>query len=131
MNHLTVTLLAVAFGGALGALGRYGLSNYFNAVFQVHHTVHIGTMLVNIIGSFAMGLVYIYILDRESLNPHMRSVLMVGFLGAFTTFSSFSLEAINFFEQGHPAMALAYVVGSVVLCISAAWLAIYIARGVF
>lgn len=131
MSHMGITLLAIAFGGALGALGRFGLSNYFNAIFQVHHTVYLGTMLVNILGSFAMGLVYVFILEKEILHPQFRSVLMVGFLGAFTTFSSFSLEAINFFEQGHPGLAFAYVVGSVLLCILAAWLAIYLARGVF
>lgn len=128
MPQLTWTLLAIALGGALGALGRFGLSSYFNRVFEIHHTVHIGTMLVNIIGSFAMGLVYVYVLEREVLNPHLRSALMVGFLGAFTTFSSFSIEALNFFERGHPWLSLAYVVGSVVLCIGAAGSAVWLGR---
>lgn len=128
MPPLAYSLAAVAFGGALGALSRFALSNYFNRVFEIHHTVHIGTLLVNIIGSFLMGIVYVYVLEKEIWHPHLRSFLMVGTLGAFTTFSSFSLEAITFFERGHPWLSLAYILGSVVLCIAAAACAIWLAR---
>lgn len=131
MTSLVYNLSAVALGGALGAVGRFVLSNYFNRVFDVHHTVHIGTMLVNILGSFLMGIVYVYVLEKEVWHPHMRSLLMVGMLGAFTTFSSFSLEAINFFERGHPWLSVSYVLGSVILCIAAAAGAIALARHVF
>ena len=131
MTSLVYNLSAVALGGALGAVGRFVLSNYFNRVFEVHHTVHIGTMLVNILGSFLMGIVYVYVLEKEVWHPHMRSLLMVGMLGAFTTFSSFSLEAINFFERGHPWLSVSYVLGSVILCIAAAAGAIALARHVF
>lgn len=129
MSHLAWTLLSVALGGALGALARFGLSGWFNNHVQLHHTVHIGTLLVNILGSFAMGVLYVYILERELFSPHWRSVLMVGFLGAFTTFSSFSLEAINFYEYGHPWLALGYVMASVLLCIGGAWGAMALTRG--
>jgi CrcB protein len=128
MTATLPTLLAIALGGALGALARFAASSYFNQTVQVHHTVHIGTMLVNIIGSFVMGLVYVYIVEQELFNPHWKSILMVGFLGAFTTFSSYSLEAINFYEQGYPMLALVYVVTTVVACLCAAGGAIYIAR---
>lgn len=131
MPTVAYSLVAVAMGGALGALGRFVLSNYFNRVFEIHHTVHIGTLLVNIIGSFLMGIVYVYVLEKEVWHPQMRSFLMVGTLGAFTTFSSFSLEAINFFERGHPWLSLAYIFGSVVLCITAAASAIWLARQIF
>jgi CrcB protein len=128
MTATLPTLLAIALGGAFGAVARFTVSNYFNQTLQVHHTVHIGTMVVNIIGSFIMGLVYVYIVERELFHPHWKSIVMVGFLGAFTTFSSYSLEAINFYEKGHPLLALAYVVTSVVACLCAAGGAIYIAR---
>ena len=131
MTSLVYNLSAVALGGALGAVGRFVLSNYFNRVFDVHHTVHIGTMLVNILGSFLMGIVYVYVLEKEVWHPQLRSLLMVGMLGAFTTFSSFSLEAINFFERGHPWLSVSYVLGSVILCIAAAAGAIALARHVF
>jgi CrcB protein len=110
---------------------RFLLSNYFNRVFEVHHTVHLGTMLVNILGSFIMGIAYVYILEKEIWHPHLKSLLMVGTLGAFTTFSSFSLEAINFFERGHPWLSLAYVLGTVVLCLGSAACAIWVARQFF
>lgn len=128
MTATLPTLLAIALGGAFGAVARFTASNYFNQTLQIHHTVHIGTMLVNIIGSFIMGLVYVYIVERELFHPEWKSILMVGFLGAFTTFSSYSLEAINFYEKGHPLLALAYVVISVIASLCAAGGAIYIAR---
>ena len=80
MNATLPTLLAIALGGALGALARFGASNFFNQTMQLHPTVHLGTMIVNVIGSFLMGLVYVYILEKELFHPQWRSVIMVGFL---------------------------------------------------
>ncbi len=131
MPSTAQSLITVALGGALGAVLRFLMSNFFNRVFEVHHTVHIGTMLVNILGSFIMGVAYVYILEKEIWHPHLKSLLMVGMLGAFTTFSSFSLEAITFFERGHPWLSLAYVLGTVVLCLGAAACAIGMARHFF
>jgi CrcB protein len=128
MSSASFTLLVVACGGAVGAVARFTLSGYFNRVFDVHHTVHIGTMLVNIIGSFIMGMVYVFILERQVWHPQLKGLIMVGMLGAFTTFSSFSLEAINFFERGHPWLSLGYVLGTVVLCLGAAALGIGLTR---
>ena len=128
MASLGFTLSVVAAGGALGAVARFTLSNWFNRVFEVHHTVHIGTLLVNVLGSFIMGLVYVFIVEREIWHPDLKGLIMVGMLGAFTTFSSFSLEAINFFERGHPWLSLCYVLGSVVLCLAAVTVAIGLAR---
>jgi CrcB protein len=125
---LGFTLSAVALGGAMGAVARFTLSSWFNRVFEVHHTVHIGTALVNVIGSFVMGMVYVYIIEKEIWHPHLKGLLMVGLLGAFTTFSSFSLEAINFFERGHPWLSICYVFGSVTLSIGAAASAIALTR---
>ena len=131
MPSLATTLLVVAIGGALGAMGRFALSNYFNRIFDVHHTVYLGTMLVNILGSFVIGVVYVYVLEKEIWHPHLKSLLMTGTLGAFTTFSSFSLEAVNFFERGHPWLSLAYVVGTVTLCLVAVACSIWLARQFF
>lgn len=131
MPSLALTITIVALGGALGAVSRFLLSNYFNRVFEVHHTVHIGTMLVNILGSFAMGVAFVYVMEKEIWHPQLKSLLMVGLLGAFTTFSSFSLEAITFFERGHPWLSLAYVLGTVFLCLSATTCAIWAARQFF
>ena len=128
MASLGFTLASVAAGGAVGAVARYSLSTWFNRVFDVHHTVYIGTMLVNIIGSFIMGVVFVFIVEREIWHPHFKGMIMVGLLGAFTTFSSFSLEAVNFYERGHPWLSLCYVFGTVFLCIGAASLAIALTR---
>ncbi len=131
MPSLGLTITIVAMGGALGAVSRFLLSSYFNRVFEIHHTVHIGTMLVNILGSSVMGVVYVYVMEKELWHPQLKSLLMVGMLGAFTTFSSFSLEAITFFERGHPWLSLAYVLGTVILCLSATTCAIWVARQFF
>lgn len=131
MPSLGLTITIVAMGGALGAVSRFLLSSYFNRVFEIHHTVHLGTMLVNIIGSSVMGVVYVYVMEKELWHPQLKSLLMVGMLGAFTTFSSFSLEAITFFERGHPWLSLAYVLATVILCLGATTCAIWVARQFF
>jgi CrcB protein len=131
MPSLGLTITIVALGGALGAVSRFLLSSYFNRVFEIHHTVHLGTMLVNILGSSVMGVAYVYVMEKEIWHPQLKGLLMVGMLGAFTTFSSFSLEAITFFERGHPWLSLAYVLGTVILCLSATTCAIWVARQFF
>ncbi len=131
MPTLGLTIAIVALGGALGAVSRFLLSSYFNRVFEIHHTVHLGTMLVNILGSSVMGIAYVYVMEKEIWHPQLKGLLMVGMLGAFTTFSSFSLEAITFFERGYPWLSLAYVLGTVILCLSATTCAIWVARQFF
>ena len=128
MVHPLFTWISIACGGAIGACLRFAASNYFNRTVVVHQHMHIGTLLINIIGSAIMGMVYVLIIEKGSLHPDFRSVLMVGLLGAFTTFSTFSLEAISFFESGHAQIALIYVISSVVLSIAAAWLAMTLTR---
>lgn len=128
MTYSGLTLAVVAAGGSLGAVARYALSNWFNRVLVLHQSVHVGTALVNIIGSLIMGLVYVYIVERAVWHPQLRGLVMVGLLGSFTTFSSFSLEAINFFERGHPWLSAAYVLGSVALSIAAAAAGIAVGR---
>lgn len=119
-------ILFVALGGASGALSRYGLVTLMHAGGYVRFPY--GTMIVNVLGSFLIGIMYVLITERLALHPDWRSVLMVGFLGAFTTFSTFSLEAITLLENGQPGSAAAYVCASVGICLLAAWTAIVLTR---
>ncbi|WP_019530102.1 fluoride efflux transporter CrcB [Dasania marina] len=122
-------LLFIALGGAGGAVCRYGLVNLVN---QLHHSKFpLGTFSVNVIGSFVIGVMYVLIAERLSLSPDWRSIIIVGFLGAFTTFSTFSLEAITLLENGHAANAALYIVSSLLVCLLMVWLAMLLTRAVF
>ena len=114
--------LAVALGGALGAVGRYGISVYLFPIFG--NRFPLATFAVNVIGSFVVGICYVVIIEKEVLNPEWRHVMMTGFLGAFTTFSAFSLDAVNLWQNGHAVTALLYVGLSVVTCLVAVALAV-------
>ena len=118
-------LLFIALGGATGAVSRYLLSNWAHALWEGKWPV--GTLLVNMLGSFLIGVVFVLI-ERQVLHPDWRSVLMVGFLGAFTTFSTFSLESIALFENGHAAHALGYMALSAFSCVLMAGLSIQLTR---
>ena len=116
--------IAVAFGGALGAMARYGLSTLlFDAA---SNKFPYATLTANVLGSLAVGIVYVVIVEKAMLPPEMRSLLMVCFLGAFTTFSTFSLDALGLWQNGHLALALAYVLGTVVLCLAAVTIAVWL-----
>jgi len=119
-------LLGIAIGGAAGAVSRFGLTQWANSVFGVAYPY--STLIINILGSFAIGLLFILLLERSLLAPVWRSALMVGFLGAFTTFSAFSLQALGLFEEGRFIAALSYICGSVILCILAVAAGMCIAR---
>jgi fluoride exporter len=118
--------LAVALGGALGSMARYALSTW---IFQVSsHKFPYATLTVNVLGSFVMGILFVVIVERAALPQEMRSLLMIGFIGAFTTFSSFSLDALGLWQNGHLFMALIYTLATVILCLIAISSAIWLTR---
>jgi len=119
-------LLFIALGGASGAVARYVVANWIHQLWEGH--VPVGTLLVNVLGSFGIGIVFVLVVEKELLHPDWRGVIMVGFLGAFTTFSTFSLETITLLESGHTFQALGYMLTSVSLSVLAAGSAIYLAR---
>ena len=121
-----IHLLAVALGGALGALGRYGVNGLLFPV--MGERFPLGTLAVNVTGSILMGILYVLIIEKAALAPEWRNFLMVGFLGAFTTFSTFSLDALALWQNGQLSLALTYVVASVVLCILGLALAVFLTR---
>lgn len=118
--------LAIALGGALGSVLRFALneaiSNRFGRAFPW------GTLSINVIGSFLIGALVVLLLERWEVSPAVRLGLMVGVLGGFTTFSSFSLEVVNLMQNGAFLRAMTYVAASVTACILAAAAGIYLAR---
>lgn len=118
-------LLFIALGGAAGAVSRYLLATWVHSLWE--HSWPVGTLLVNMVGSFSIGIIFVLI-ERQILHTGWRGVLMVGFLGAFTTFSTFSLEVIALLENGHTTHALGYMAASAVLCVLMAGVSIQLTR---
>ena len=110
-------LLFIALGGALGALARYGLASRVHGLWA--EAWPLGTLLVNALGSLGIGVIFV-LLERAAIHPDWRSVLMVGFLGAFTTFSTFSLETVELWQRGALGHAVGYALASTASCVIAA-----------
>lgn len=121
--------LAIAFGGALGAVGRYWLTT----VVERHNSglFPAGTLAVNVLGSLLIGVLFVIITEKVQSALVLRPLLVIGFLGAFTTFSTFSLDALLLMEQGLYGSAVGYVLASVFSCLIAAWVGIMLTRLVF
>ena len=105
-------ILMVAAGGALGAVARYGLGGWVQGFSPT--SFPLGTLVVNVLGSFLLGFAF-YFLEGLALSAETRSMVTIGFLGAFTTFSTFSYEAIVLFQGGEWTRGGLYVGSSVVL----------------
>ncbi|WP_237056462.1 fluoride efflux transporter CrcB [Microbulbifer sediminum] len=114
--------LAIAVGGAIGALIRHLVSVWSYPVFEGRFPL--GTLIVNVMGSFLIGVVYVAIVERGMLSPEWRLLLMTGLFGALTTFSTFSLETLLLWHNNQPLMAIAYLLISLVLCLAATGAAI-------
>jgi CrcB protein len=118
--------LIVFLGGGIGAALRHGINL---AAFRLVGTgFPYGTLLINVLGSLAMGLIAEYFALKGGLPQHWRLFLTTGILGGFTTFSAFSLEAALLYERGQLAGAAIYVVASVVLAIAALFAGLAIVR---
>ena len=118
MGSVIGTLTAIALGGALGSIARHGMTVYFDQL--LGRDFPYGVFIANILGSAAMGVLFVLILKRGLLSDVWRSILMVGFLEAFTTFSTFSLQAIGLLQEGRLFTATIHTFGSVLLSITAA-----------
>ncbi len=118
--------IAIAAGGALGALLRFWVSTGVYA--WLGRGFPYGTLAVNVAGSLAMGFLYILMIERMSLGAEWRAFMLVGLLGAFTTFSTFSIETLNLLEQADYAKAFINMTLSVVACVAAAFVGVLIAR---
>ncbi len=123
---MMVQILAVAAGGALGSVLRFLAGVWVTASWPRHG--YLATLAVNLLGCLLIGLLAGYFLSRTELSPVLRAGLMVGVLGGFTTFSSFSLDALRLLESGQIGVALAYVLSSVLGGLAACWLGLSLMR---
>ena len=119
-------LVAIAAGGALGAVFRFWLSTATYTI--LGRGFPYGTLLVNILGSFLMGIATVLLIERLAVSAEWRAAILIGLLGAFTTFSTFSVETLNLMESGQLGKAILNVLASVVVCIAAAGIGILLAR---
>lgn len=119
MKHIAL----IAFAGAFGAVARFALVNLIGG-----RAFPWGTLTVNVIGSFLMGAAYIIIVENSLISPDMKPLFMTGFLGAFTTFSAFSLEAWELLDRGEALQAITYVAGSVIFCLIAVMVGVFLTR---
>ena len=121
-------LVYIAAGGATGALMRYWMSNGVYAL--LGRGFPYGTLTVNVTGSLLMGFIYVFMIERMDVSVEWRAGLMIGLLGAFTTFSTFSIETLNLLESGEQLKAAMNILLSVTLCILGCWLGMVVGRNV-
>ncbi len=119
-------IIAIAAGGAVGAVLRFVVSN---GVYRVlGRDFPYGTLAVNVLGSLLMGFLFIIFIERELGMAEWRSAILIGLLGAFTTFSTFSMETIALLESGDIGRAMLNVIISVFLCLTATWVGLSLGR---
>jgi CrcB protein len=118
--------LAVAAGGVVGTLIRFGVSTWVSTQWPRHF--YLATLVVNLLGCVLIGYLYASFLARPDISPELRSGLIIGFLGALTTFSSFSLDGLRLLESGQLATAFGYIGISVLGGLMAAWVGLGLGR---
>jgi len=119
-------LMFIAAGGAIGAVFRFLVSNAIHSFMS--RDFPYGTLTVNVVGSFVMGLSYVLLIERLSISPEWRAFIIVGLLGAFTTFSTFSIETLLLIENSEISKALLNVFLSVLLCVMGSWIGLILGR---
>lgn len=122
MNHIFM----IAAGGAIGAVLRFWVSTW--TYDWLGREFPYGTLMVNVVGSLLMGLGFVLLMERLTVAGEWRPFILIGLLGAFTTFSTFSMETLNLLQSGALLRALLNVLLSVVLCVFSAWLGVQIGR---
>jgi len=121
--------LAIAMGGAAGAMSRYWLHSLVEGYNRSNFPL--GTFLVNVGGSLLIGIFFVIFAEKANLDAQWRPIVVVGFLGALTTFSAFTLEALLLLEQGLYNTALFYILSSVIVCLLAAYAGMQVTRMLF
>ncbi len=121
MTYVFIAIFAIA-----GAFARYGQTLAVQGM--LGRDFPFATLSINVLGSFLMGFLFFLTLERVNLPPALRTGILTGGLGAYTTFSTFSLETLNLLEGGEWTRAVAYVAASVLLSIAAVILGAYLSR---
>ncbi|MEY8767456.1 fluoride efflux transporter CrcB [Francisella philomiragia] len=125
-------LILVGIGGGLGAMSRFALTQ---ATASVSKQIPIGILLCNIIGSLIIGMMAAFLIQtklfNEDISTYVRSLFVTGFLGGFTTFSSFSLDILNLLQRGEALLAISYILVSVIVSLIAVILGFYFIMGVY
>ena len=119
-------ILIIGFGGFIGAVFRFLVSRFVNTLLPFN--IPLGTLFVNVLGSFALGYIYTLSVEKLAITENFRIFMGIGLLGAFTTFSTFSLESVSLLEDGLYGMFFLNIFFNVVLSIFFAVLGIYLAR---
>lgn len=117
--------LFVAAGGAAGAVARYAV---YQLLQRLEQHAALATLGVNALGAFLMGVLYVLFTHKTGLGLQWQNLLGVGFLGAFTTYSTYSLDALKLLQQGQHLASLLYLLGTMLLCLLAVWLGAILAR---
>ncbi|NLI91779.1 MAG: fluoride efflux transporter CrcB [Peptococcaceae bacterium] len=120
------SIFSIAIGGALGAIARYGLGIWISGKWIHYFPLH--TFLINISGAFLLGLFNTLFLDKLTLSPEMRLAMTVGFLGAFTTFSTFGYETVMLIKDGNIITAGLYTISSIIVGFLGVFLGMSLAR---
>ena len=114
-----IRLLLVGLGGFVGTLGRYWLSGFIAR--RYGETFPFGTLAVNALGCFLIGFLFYFFYDRALTTPTTRTVVLIGLLGGFTTFSSYGLQTFTLLRDNEVLLALANIAASNVLCLLLVW----------
>ena len=118
--------IAIAIGGILGCWARYAVTNLVQAIYG--RDFPYATLSINVLGCFLMGFIFIETLERLTISPTLRIGILTGFIGGFTTFSTFAMETLLLAEQGETGRSVLYVVLSLILGLMAAFGGAYMAR---
>jgi|TARA_B110001469_G_scaffold77132_1_gene73038 CrcB protein len=119
-------LVAIACGGAIGALSRFGLQQWLETIYNGRFPLAI--FIANSIGSLCLGLLYVLIVEKGLVPEIWRAFLIIGLISAFTTFSTFSLDSIRLIEQGEWPMALGNIIANLVFGLVGAYVGMSIGR---
>ena len=121
-----MTYVYIALFAIIGAFARYGQSIVVQGM--LGRSFPFATLSINVLGSFLMGFLFFEALERINVSPELRTGILTGGLGAYTTFSTFSLESLNLIENGEMVKAGLYIGASVVLSIAAAIFGAFLSR---